>query len=86
MSHNVPGMRRLGQDIGLCEANVSCPKCGGDKTTQRAKPDCGFSEPGAARIVRRNAYRLLDEVSRSILFFLPLFFGTKFLLNFFSYQ
>jgi len=29
-------MRRLGQVIGLCEANVTCPKCGGDKTAQRA--------------------------------------------------
>ena len=46
MAHNVPGMRRLGQAIGLCEANVPCPKCGGDKTVQRAQPDYGFSEPG----------------------------------------
>jgi len=60
IAHNVLGMRRLGQEIGLCEANVPCPKCGGDKTAQRVLPDCGFSEPGAARIVRRNAYRLLD--------------------------
>ena len=22
-----------------------CPKCGGEKTALRAKPDCGFSEP-----------------------------------------
>jgi len=36
MALNVPGMRRLGQEIGLCEANVPCPKCGGDKTAQRA--------------------------------------------------
>ena len=62
ISFNVSGMRRLGQDIGLCEANVPCPKCGGDKTAQRAKPDCGFSEPVAAQILRRNAYRLLGEV------------------------
>jgi len=62
MAFNVPGMRRLGQVIGLCEANVPCPKCGGDKTAQRAKPDCGFSEPGAAHTVRRNAYRLLYDV------------------------
>ena len=45
-SFNVPGIRRLGQDIGLCIANVPCPKCGGDKTVQRAQPDYGFSEPG----------------------------------------
>ena len=36
MALNVPGMRRLGQDIGLCEANAPCPKYGGDKTAQRA--------------------------------------------------
>jgi len=24
----------LGQVIGLCEANVPCPKCGGEKTAQ----------------------------------------------------
>ena len=36
IAHNVPGMRRLGQEIGLCVANVPCPKCGGDKTAQRA--------------------------------------------------
>ena len=32
MAYNVQGMRRLGQVIGLCEANVPCSKCGGDKT------------------------------------------------------
>jgi len=34
----------LGQVIGLYEVNVPCPKCGGDKTVQRApSPDYGFS-------------------------------------------
>jgi len=28
MSHNVLGNWRLGQVIGLCGANVPCPKCG----------------------------------------------------------
>ena len=68
ISFNAPGMRRLGQVIGLCEANVPCPKCGGDKTAQRAQPDCGFSEPGAARTVRRNAYRLLRLQKKSFLY------------------
>ena len=36
MSFNVLGIRRFGQVIGLCEANVPCPNCGGDKTAQRA--------------------------------------------------
>jgi len=36
MAYNVPGMRRLSHVIGLCEANVPCPKCGGDKTAQMA--------------------------------------------------
>jgi len=38
----------LGQVIGLCEANVPCPKCGGAITVQRAKPEHGFAEPDAA--------------------------------------
>jgi len=45
LAFNVLGIRRFGQAIGLCEANVPCPNCGGEKTAQRAKPDCGFSEP-----------------------------------------
>jgi len=36
----------LGQVIGLCEANVPCPNCGGDKTPQRANSPTGvFRSP-----------------------------------------
>jgi len=56
-------MRRLGQDIGLCEANVPCPKCGGDKTAQRANSPTAVFRNLEAAISRRNAYRLLGEVN-----------------------
>jgi dihydroorotate dehydrogenase len=42
IASNVTGIRRFGQAIGLCEANVPCPNCGGKKTVPRAKPDYGF--------------------------------------------
>jgi len=39
----------LGQVIGLCVANVPCPKCGGDKIAQRANsPTAILSEPEGA--------------------------------------
>ena len=66
MSPNVPGMRRLGQAIGLCEANVPCPKCGGDKTAQRAhSPAAFFTQPGADRLGRRSVYRVLNLSEKS---------------------
>jgi len=34
-SSSAEDWRHLGQVIGLCEANVPCPKCGGEKTVQR---------------------------------------------------
>jgi len=43
LAHNVTGNWWLGQIKGLCEANVPCPNCGGDKNPQRAKPDWVFS-------------------------------------------
>ena len=43
-----------------------CPNCGGEKTAQRAKPDCGFSEPkpptgGAAYTVLLNDVKLATK-------------------------
>jgi len=51
----------LGQVIGLCAANVPCPKCGGVKTVQRAQPEHGFAEPEGAYSAR-SANRVLCEV------------------------
>src|SRR5215510_12029979 len=61
IAYNVPGIRRLGQVIGLCEANVPCPKCGGVKPCRGRKPEHGFAEPEPPNR-RRSVYRLLYEV------------------------
>ena len=45
MTYNVPGIRRLGQVIGLCEANVPCPKCGGAKTQKERSPTAVLRNP-----------------------------------------
>jgi len=39
----------LGQVIGLCAANVPCPKCGGDKAAQRAQARLRFCAAQNAR-------------------------------------
>jgi len=37
----------LGQVIGLCEANVPCPKCGGRKQHKEQSPTAVFWNPRA---------------------------------------
>ena len=81
ISYNVTGWRRFGQVIGLCVANVPCPKCGWSKTVQRAKPEHGFSEPWSRPNGRRNANRLLCAVPH----FLIIIFETIFKLFYYYF-
>jgi len=49
IAHNVLGIRRFGQVIGLCEANVPAQNVAERKPHKGACADCGFSEPVADR-------------------------------------
>ena len=61
MAYNVTGNWRLGQVIGLCVANVPCPKCGGRKQHKGQGPTAFFWNPN--RPIRAvSSYRLLCAV------------------------
>jgi hypothetical protein len=47
---NVSKYMTFGADNRALRSNDPCPKCGVEKTAQRAMPDCGFSTPEAHKV------------------------------------
>ena len=65
MSHNVLGIRRLGQVIGQCVVLTPAPNVVKQNATKGWKPDWRFAEPEPPNR-RRSVYRLLCDVGRLI--------------------
>src|SRR5215510_8767358 len=67
MALNVLGIRRLGQVIGLCEANVPCPKCGEAKPCRGQSPNTVLRNP--SRRTGGGAYTVCYAMGRRTPFF-----------------